>query len=728
MKNEELIKKVLETSKFKKLNPVQEQAVKHGLLEGKNLVIFAPTASGKTLCCELAAVKTIMEKKSKVIYMVPLVALASEIFSEFKGKYEKLGIKIALSVGDLDSSDPWLRNYDLVVVSNEKMDSLMRHGAEWIKDIELIVCDEAHLLNDPSRGPTLEITLTLLRRLLPHAQILVLSATIKNAKELAEWLDANLVISKWRPVKLYSGTAFNSQIKFLEKKGYELNPGLPPEAAVVENTLNLKKQALFFVSTRRNAESLAEKLGGIVKQKLARSEQLELNKIANKIESVLEVPTQQCKKIVRCVRNGTAFHHAGLMFKQKKLIEDNFKKGLIKVIVATPSLAYGVNLPSFRVIMRDLKRYYPGLGAIFIPVLEVQQMLGRCGRPQFDSFGEGIILARDEEESEEIIDHYIHGEPEDIKSKLALEPVLRMHALALIASEFCRSEKTLLEFFSKTFYAYQYGKIGEIEEKIFEILDNLVKWKFIINQKEKIVTTRVGKRVSELYIDPLTAHTFIENLDRAVKMKIQPFSLLHTISGTIEMEPLINVRAGDFSELNETIAERENLFLQKIPKEWDLEFDEFLKSVKTSLMFETWINEATEDQILTKYRVAPGELRGRIKIADWLIYSLQELALLLGYKEILKDIRKLRVRVNYGVKEELIPLVRLRNIGRVRARKLFSSGLTSIQKLREIPIESLSLLVGPKIAYSIKEQLGEITKNFKEEKQITLKNKGKAFI
>jgi len=484
------------------------------------------------------------------------------------------------------------------------MDSLIRHGAEWIRDIGLIVCDEAHLLNDPSRGPTLEIILTLLKKMVPNVQVLALSATIRNAEELAGWLDASLLISEWRPVKLYFGTSYNSKIKFLEKKGYELNPGLPAEASITENTLDLKKQVLFFVSTRRNAESLAEKLGGIVKQKLSRLEQSELNKISNEIETALENPTHQCKRIAKCAKNGVAFHHAGLLFKQKKLIEDNFKKGLIKAIVATVTLAYGVNLPSFRVVMRDLKRYHPGYGAMFIPVLEVQQMLGRCGRPQYDPFGEGIILARDEEESDEIIDHYINGEPEDIKSKLVSESVLRMHTLALIASELCKSEKGLFEFFSKTFYAYQYGEIERIEDKIFEILEELVKWKFVAKDDEKLHATRIGRRVSELYIDPLTAHIFIENLSKAVKIKIHPFSLLHAVSSTLEMQPLLNVRAGDFSELNEVIAKRESLFLQSAPKEWDLEFDEFLKSVKTALMLEAWAEEATEDQLLTNRRLA----------------------------------------------------------------------------------------------------------------------------
>jgi len=720
MKDKELVEKLLEISEFEKLNPVQKEAIKKGLLNEKNLVIFAPTASGKTFCTELAAIKKILEKNEKVVYMVPLISLALEKYNEFKQKYKELDVKVAISIGDLDSSDHWLKNYDLIVVSNEKMDSLIRHRSEWVKDVGLVICDETHLLNDPSRGPTLEIILTLLKKLIPKSQFIALSATIKNAKELAEWLDAKTVVSEWRPVKLYQGVSFNSKIKFLEKEDYDLNESLALEASITENTIKLRKQALFFVATRRNAESLAEKLGKTAKKLIQKNEKTILNKISSEAENVLELPTRQCKRLANCIRDGTAFHHAGLLHKQKALIEQNFRNGLIKTIVATPTLAYGVNLPAFRVVMRDLKRYYRGIGSTFIPILEVHQMLGRCGRPKYDKFGEGVLFARSEEESDELMERYIFGEPEDIRSKLSLEPVLRMYTLSLIATGFCKSEKTLIDFFSKTFYAFQHDDISRIEEKILDILDNLIGWKFIFRKKERFSPTKIGRRVSELYIDPLTAHIFIQSLKRATKKKADSFSFLHTISNTLEMQPLLGLRSRDFSELNETIAEREYLFLQKIPMEWDIEFDDFLRSVKTTLMFEAWINESTEDQILSKFRVTPGELRSRLHIADWLAYSLQELSLLLGYKENLNNLRKTRVRLQYGVKEDIIPLVRLKNIGRVRARRLYSAGLNSIQKLRNIPLESLSRLIGPKIAYSIKQQLGQASKKIGKEKQKTL--------
>jgi helicase len=705
--------------KILELYPPQADVVRKKLFQERNLVISLPTAGGKTLIVGLAIIHKLLKSKCKIVYIVPLVALANEKYHYFKNLFGK-EYRIAISVGDLDSADPWLAEYDIIVCTTEKLDSLIRHGVNWIKEVGLITIDEIHLLQDPSRGPTLEILLTRLKEIVPRAQIFALSATIKNADEIAQWLNAALIVSDFRPVKLHEGVSFNSKIQFYGRPAYELS-NLETEAAILENTLNMKKQALFFVSTRKYAEGLAEKLVKITSVNLGKGERFQLETIANEIENVLEIPTKQCRKIANCIRNGVAFHHAGLLSRQKKMIEDNFKNGLIKAIVSTPTLALGVNLPAFRVVIRDAKRYYQGLGNVYIPVLEYKQMTGRAGRPQFDQFGESILIARSEEDAQDLVDRFVMGEPENITSKLAVEPILRMHTLALVASEFCKSEKTLLDFFSKTFYAFQYGEISLIEEKILNILENLAGWGFITIKKEKLIATRLGKRISDLYIDPYTAHQFVEALEKTSKRKTTTLSFLQTISNTVEMRPLLSVRTGEFSEMNELIATKENQFLQGIPEDWELEFDNFLKSVKTSLMFEDWINESTEDQLLTKYRVAPGELRGRLGIADWLVYSLQEIVLLLGYKEISKDIIKLRVRLDYGVREELIPLVRLKNIGRVRARKLWSANLKTLEDLRKIPLESLVLIVGRKTAHSVKEQLEGKVEKAKDEKQITLK-------
>jgi helicase len=196
---------------IRELRPAQEKAIKAGLFEGKNLLVCTPTASGKTLVAELASLKTILEHKGKAVYIVPLRALASEKFREFSNRYGKL-IKVALSIGDLDSSDPYLMDYDLILTTSEKLDSLIRHHTPWLKLIRLVIVDEIHLLNDPGRGPTLEILLTILKDILPKAQFLGLSATIGNPKELADWLKAETIIDTWRPVKLYQGVYQDGKI------------------------------------------------------------------------------------------------------------------------------------------------------------------------------------------------------------------------------------------------------------------------------------------------------------------------------------------------------------------------------------------------------------------------------------------------------------------------------------------------------------------------------------
>ena len=199
---------------IEKFRPSQEKAIKAGLLDRKNLLICTPTASGKTLIAELAMIKAILENKGKAIYIVPLKALANEKFKDFKKRYEKYA-KIAMSIGDLDSADPYLSEDDLIVCTAEKLDSLIRHHAPWLNLVATVIVDEVHLMNDPRRGPTLEILITMMRELLKEKmQLISLSATIGNPQELSEWMDANLVEDNWRPVELNQGVYDGNEIEF----------------------------------------------------------------------------------------------------------------------------------------------------------------------------------------------------------------------------------------------------------------------------------------------------------------------------------------------------------------------------------------------------------------------------------------------------------------------------------------------------------------------------------
>jgi len=209
----EEIYEVLKNQKIDELRPAQKKALEAGLLEGKNLLVCTPTSSGKTLIAEFAMLDAILKGRGKALYIVPMKALASEKFRDFKSRYGGL-IRVALSIGDTDSSDNYLIEYDIIICTAEKLDSLIRHSAPWIKFISVVIIDEIHMINDPGRGPTLEILITLLREILKNVQIIALSATIGNPQELASWLKAELVIDNWRPVKLYKGIYYNGEITF----------------------------------------------------------------------------------------------------------------------------------------------------------------------------------------------------------------------------------------------------------------------------------------------------------------------------------------------------------------------------------------------------------------------------------------------------------------------------------------------------------------------------------
>lgn len=207
------IYEIIGKKEIESLRPAQSKAIKAGLFKHKNLLIVTPTASGKTLVAEMAFLDTILNKKAKAIYIVPLKALAAEKSKDFSKEYAAK-FKIALSIGDIDSSDSYLIDYDLIICTSEKLDSLIRHHSPWLSQVGLVIVDEIHTMNDPGRGPTLEVLITILRKILPKLQIIALSATIGNPEMLAGWLNAELVKDDWRPVKLKKGVYFDGNVEF----------------------------------------------------------------------------------------------------------------------------------------------------------------------------------------------------------------------------------------------------------------------------------------------------------------------------------------------------------------------------------------------------------------------------------------------------------------------------------------------------------------------------------
>lgn len=697
---------VLKRSGVTRLYPPQADAVRRGVLDGKNLVLAIPTASGKTLIAELCMLKSVLGSGGRCLYIVPLRALASEKYEEFKERYEPLGIKIGISTGDFDIADPRLARYDILVATSEKVDSLLRHRAKWLADVvSVVVLDEVHLINDPGRGPTLEILTARLRQVNPKLQVLALSATIKNADEIAEWLGAELVRNDWRPVPLRRGVFYNGTILFEGNGRRKVEvEGTDTLTALSLDTIRDGGQVLIFVNTRRSAQAVTIQASKHVRDLLKPDELEELKRVARTIEGALGEPTRTCKTLADCVKRGTAFHHAGLHHIQRKAVEDAFRGNLIKMICATPTLAAGINLPARRVIIRDYRRYVEPFGSTPIPVLEIQQMLGRSGRPKYDRFGEALLIAKSEEEVEVLFEEYISGEPERITSKLATEPALRTHVLACIASGYANNIRDVLGFMGYTFFAHQYD-LRSVESLVERVLDFLEKEEMVKREKKLITATKFGELVSRLYIDPLSGVVLRDGLMGVSRKKPTDLALLHLVCHTPDMPKFYLGRKED--ERFEMLAnEHAREFLVPIPEDPD-EHEFFLAELKTAYMLRSWLEEVPEDLIHEEFGIGAGDIRRSVETAAWLIHAAHELSRLFKIKHAMTPLRKLGKRIRYGVKEELLDLVRLQGVGRVRARNLFKAGYRKLEDIKRSTERELASVpaIGSEMARSIKRQV-----------------------
>ncbi|MCC7573685.1 MAG: DEAD/DEAH box helicase [Candidatus Methanofastidiosum sp.] len=659
---------LLKSKGYGKLYPPQEEAVNKGLLSDNNLILAIPTASGKTLIAILAILKAINEGQ-KAIYLVPLRALADEKYREF----EELGLKVGISTGDYDHLDYTLRRYSVLILTVERCDSLLRNDTDFFNEFSLVIYDEIHLIDSPKRGATLEIVISKLS----DKRIIGLSATISNADEIASWLDAILIKSEWRPVQLKKGVFFNETI-FFENEEKNIGPVEDPVFQLSLNSINEGGQVLIFVNSRRAAESSSEKI----------AKRFQIINTEGEFSDTISG-----KKLGKLFRHGVGFHHAGLLSEDRKKVEDSFVNNMIKVIVATPTLAAGVNLPARRVIIKDYYRFDSNFGSLKIPRIEIAQMMGRAGRPKYDSYGEAILIAKREEEKEFLFKEYIESEPLPISSKLSTEGGLRAHVLSLVASGYVKDRKALHDFFNRTFYAFK-----EESESMVHLIDKTLDFLIENSFLEKDFTpTPLGSIVSKLYIDPKSA---IIIRDGILKDKFNDIGILHLLCATPDM-PTLYLKKKEFEIYQEALSE----FWEKIitdipdPSYEEAEFEFFTSQFKTAMLFHDWINEEKEELLVLKYGIGEGDLQRLRENIDWLLYSFEKISHV--FRRNIPQIKNLRTRVKYGIKEELIDLVEIKGIGRVRARKLFNEGIKNKSMVNVDNLPIIKKVLGERISEAL---------------------------
>ena len=691
---------------FEKLYEPQAYSVDAGILDGTSVLVSAPTASGKTLIAMLGMLSHLPKHKSKIVYLSPLRALAAEKFTEFK-KLEKIDlgrkIKVGISTGDFDSVEDKLENSDILVLTNEKMDALMRFGQSWISEIGLVIVDEIHLIGDEGRGPTLEMVLTRLKSGLigKIPQIIALSATITNSDELAEWLNCEHVESTWRPVPLSEAVYDDFSVTNQDRETYDVSFDYVGSSTIGLGVDSVKNggQGLLFANTRTSAAKLAVDSGPPIEKTLSKDELNELLKISKKILANNE-HTQLVKKLAFVVKQGVAFHHAGLNQKCREIIENEFRSGKIKLLSATPTLAAGVNLPARRVVISSVLRYNSQYGGnVPISVLEYKQLCGRAGRPQYDDEGESIIIGKNNQEL--LLERYVDGEPEPIESKIISPRSLRIHLLSLIVTSPSITEDKIYEFFSETLGGTQ------TDDDIIELhLENaktfLLDEEFILEDDGGFLATRFGQKVSRLYIDPMTARDFRNAIEYdIVKGGEHTFGFLHLVTTCDEFYPTFDLRQKDLEKASIVIENNRQTLIRIIEEE---------DCSRSLLALDLWTNEGTEVNLSEELGIESGDMHRMAETAEWLVYSLRELSREFRREDLVKELDILRKRIVYGIKHELIDLVRIRNVGRVRARILYKNGYKNRTALKKAPLEKLAEIdkIGMTIAKSIKSQVEKV--------------------
>jgi len=592
---------------IEELYPPQAAAVEAGVTEGRRLVAAVPTASGKTFVATLA----MLTADGPGLYIVPLRALAREKYETFS---ELPGVSVGISTGDFDSSASELGDNDVVVATSEKVDSAIRNGADWIADLACVVVDEVHLVGSEGRGPTLEVTLATLQRRAPGVQIVALSATVANPDEIADWLDAGLVQSTWRPVDLRTGVYAESEVEFDDGTERRLSvPGDPADAtdatqALVAETVDDDGQALAFVRSRREAETLAERLSGLGSSPDVADEIRDLD------------GTETGRRLADCVEGGVAFHHAGLRSTHRIAVERAFRDRRLRAICATPTLAAGVNVPARRVVIRDQQRY-TGSGMEWLPTLEVHQMCGRAGRPHLDPYGEAVLVG-DETTRDDLWERYVEAGPERVDSKLADPNALRTHVLSVVASDFAASREGILDVLDATFFAHG-TPTAELSGVLDTAIADLVGMGMIVDDGG-LAATDLGAQVSRQYVTPATGARVVDGLRTAAGMDdVTGLTALEIVCDTPDMQDtyLGNRERADMYRFAQAHADE---FTTRMGETDD--FEGWLTAVKTARILYEWTEGTSAEELVERFRIGPGDLESRIERAEWLLGAADAIA------------------------------------------------------------------------------------------------------
>ena len=488
----EEFKQIIKASKITTLLPIQAISIEKGLLSSKDQLIMAPTSGGKTLVGELSGIsRVLLEEDAKMLYLVPIVALANIRTEEFSNKYKPLGLKILKRVGEsiLDRKEndniEELNDADVIIATYEAIDYILRSGnKEKLGHIGTIVIDEIQTLIDPERGFLLDGFISRLKSLFSETQYLYLSATIGEPAILAKKLNCELIRYNNRPVPIERHLLLCSNE--VQKGKYIFK--LIRSGFSIRSKFGFKGQSIVFTNTRKKCESIAEHL-------------------------------QHKGILVRA-------YHSGLTGEERKLIEVEFQSQKIAGVIATAALAAGVDLPAQQVIFESL-----AMGIKWLTVAEFEQMLGRAGRLKKHEKGYAYLLVEPEKA--------YHPKMEMTEENIAIKLLNgKIKDFELIPDE--NKSITELVAFISMFSGVNKTELFEYNEALINndydleaLLKKLISMKLVrIKEDYSYRITQLGRAIAKSFLTVDKGLEIIEYLRKSAKTLVEL---------ALDIEPLRNV-------------------------------------------------------------------------------------------------------------------------------------------------------------------------------------------
>jgi replicative superfamily II helicase len=672
------------------LTEIQTKAVKAGVFDGKtNLLVVGPTSSGKTLVGEMAAASQSYRTRRHGLFLVPFRALADEHYANFRSRYGHL-LNVVISTGDWTEFDDDIRagNFGLAVLTYEKLSGLLVEHPQLLERSSVVVVDEVQMLGDRGRGANLEKTLT---QILLHddaPQLICLSASLDRLNELDDWLRAELVMVNERPVPLEEGVLapLSGGLLLRGDEERDLIHGSTDANAALDELVALLvrdgKQVLVFRSSVPKTETTADRV----------TRSLPAPGLAPEVAAELDTlePSGTVEFLRRSLASGVGLHNGDMTAGERRAVEQAFRRGDARVLVATTTLAMGVNMPSDIVVVADYKRFYLERGRwrfTEIPVSEYKNAAGRAGRLGQRTAGTAILIAEDDLEQRQLRDYYCDGEVEAVESQLPFEAFADV-VFSIVCSDLAHTPSELAEFITATFaYRTFYEKTGgatAIETGVADAVSTCLKSGLVREEAGLLRPTAAGLVFASAGV-PLESATRLSALaNRLVDGAVSEVELVFEVASCDKLfdprpyvewdktsRSVVDPRRGLRFDLSD-VAEGSRLRL--LLDQSRLEESDARIVARTACLL-GWMAGFPESRLAKRFKgCPPARLRGMGKSAAWLLEALTRVAAVRGAEDAqVAATRASALAARYGVPPNLVALARLPhvNVGRTALMSLY---------------------------------------------------------